>query len=82
METVKTHPMSGDGGDDADRPNITIDDDKEVHLNVSDHAGSDEGSIVAAPQRDYPIDADLDPKISHVPQQKAGNVQSKCCLLL
>jgi hypothetical protein len=69
--------------DDEDKPNITVGDDHEVHLRLSGHGGSDEGSIVAAPPQDYPIDADRDPKISHVPDTKPeGGEQSKCCLFL
>jgi hypothetical protein len=67
--------------EDPDKPNLSIDDDNEVHLKVSDHAGSDDGSIIAAPAQDYPIDAERDPKISHVPQQTPPAAQSKCCLL-
>ena len=69
---------------DEDKPNITVDAQKEVHLKMSDKGDSEEGSIIAAPDKDYPVDSNKDPKISHVPEQKAPEQQnqSKCCLLL
>lgn len=67
-----------------DKPNITVDGQKEVHLNNGENADSGEGSIVVAPQQDYPIDSTKDPKISHTSEQSdaAAANQSKCCLLL
>jgi hypothetical protein len=73
---------SMDSADD-DKPNITVGDDHEVHLHVSERGASDEGSILAAPAQDLPIDAEKDPNISHVPDTKISTEgESKCCLLL
>ena len=68
---------------DSDKPNITVDGQKEVHLRYSDQNASDEGSIVAAPNVSYPIDTTKDPVISKVPEDRTvQNAQSKCCLLI
>lgn len=82
--------MSGSGSksssssNNEDKPNIQVGDDGRVQLGEHDHASDgDEGSIIAAPKNDYPIDAEQDPKISHTPSPKdEGKGQSKCCVLV
>ena len=64
-----------------DKPNITVDGQKEVHLNITADNDENEGSIVAAPEGDYPIDSNKDPQIKPV-QKDTSKEQSKCCLLL
>jgi hypothetical protein len=72
---------ASDGPDPADTPNLTITADRGVHLGEDDQL-PDEGSIIAAPQHDYAINPDKDPKISHFPPHNEQQAQSKCCLLL
>ena len=81
--SVNRPALQEDSVTDDDKPNITVDGQKEVHLKVRRGGDEDEGSIVAARQGDYPIDPSKDPKISHVRDNKdAGKAQSKCCLLI
>ena len=64
-----------------DKPNITVDGQNEVHLNIQVDGDETEGSIIAAPEGNYPIDSNKDPQIKPV-QKEAPNSQSQCCLLL
>ena len=83
---MSDHSSSGSGSSSEyseDRPNITVDGDKEAHLNVNkDDEECTEGSIVAAKNDDVPVDPSKDPKISNVPEQKKEQAQSKCCILI
>jgi hypothetical protein len=64
-----------------DRPNLSIGDDREVHLKLGQQP-SEEGSIIAATPELSPIDPTKDPKISPLPGPEPKEPQSKCCLLL
>ncbi|KAK8839859.1 hypothetical protein M9Y10_031571 [Tritrichomonas musculus] len=68
---------------DPDKPNITVDDKKEVHIRLSDQGETEEGSIVAAPKEFYPSNAAKDPVISHYSESKEVTPgKSKCCILI
>lgn len=68
---------------DPDKPNITVDDKKEVHLRISDQGETDEGSIVAAPKEFYPSDAAKDPVVPLYSETKEVTPgKSKCCILI
>lgn len=79
----KQAPQNDDSSSSgSDKPNITVDAEKGVHLKDGRSDQSDEGSIVAQ-QQDYPIDQSKDPKISHAPEKpKEAQAQSKCCHLI
>lgn len=68
---------------DPDKPNITVDDKKEVHLRISDQGETDEGSIIAAPKEFYPSNASRDPVVPQYTESKEVTPgKSKCCILI
>ena len=68
---------------DPDKPNITVDDKKEVHLRISDQGETDEGSIVAAPKEFYPSNAAKDPVVPlYTESKEVPPEKSKCCILI
>ena len=65
------------------KPNLSIDGQKEVHLKVSDHESSGDPSILHEPENKYSINNKKDPEISHVPEKKVEKKpESQCCLLI
>lgn len=66
-----------------DKPNITVDGQKDVHLNIQNEGEETEGSIVAADNAAYPVDHNKDPIITPKPADiNDPKKQSQCCLLL
>ena len=66
---------------DDDKPNIIIDDQKEVHMKVSEGKSSD-GSITAQETKPIQTDPSKDPEIKADKKQTAKDTQSQCCLLI
>ena len=67
---------------DDDKPNIVIDDQKEVHMKVSE-GSSDDGSITAQEAKPIQTDPSKDPEIKPDKKQtSAKDPQSQCCLLI
>lgn len=67
---------------DMDKPNITVDPQKQVHYHNDDEENT-EGSIVLGNQNVVTTDKTKDPVIQSKPDQEVkAKSQSKCCLLI
>ena len=77
---VKAKPQKHSSDDD--KPNIVINDQKEVHMKVSE-GSSDDGSITAQESKPIQTDPSKDPEIKPEKKQAtAKDPQSQCCLLI
>ncbi|KAK8843026.1 hypothetical protein M9Y10_025214 [Tritrichomonas musculus] len=67
---------------DIDKPNITVDAQKQVHYH-NDNEEITEGSIILGDQNKVATDVTKDPVIQPKTEKEvANNSQSKCCLLI
>ena len=74
-------PQKKSSSDD-DKPNIVVNDQKEVHMKVSSSESDHDGSITAQETKPINTDPSKDPEIK--PDKKAAKKdnQSQCCLLI
>lgn len=68
---------------ETDEPNIVVDGQKEVHINVSDSDSDKDGSIDAQEQKAVKTNPSKDPEIKpDNKKEEKKDAQSQCCLLL
>lgn len=68
---------------DMDKPNIIVDNQKQVHYNNNDADENTQGSIVLANQNAVATDITKDPVIQPKAEKEVtSKSQSKCCLLI
>ena len=66
-----------------DKPNIIVDNQKQVHYNNNDADENTQGSIVLANQNAVATDITKDPVIQPKAEKEVtSKSQSKCCLLI